>query len=237
MIATLGRQWKRRAVLAVVLGGMLPAGLQAHTLPISWLTLVPEADYLHAELVFNPFELKAFAELDTNRDQRLEPSELVAQEKALTERLLSCLRVEVADHVVAAETAGLECSLDTHHVALRMHYHCDARTAALRLRSDLMRLMQGFHLTQVTLHRGPAPQVAQLPGDGATAVFEAPPAETALATPPPAWTQSPDRGRRWGSIPWLRALLLGILTTGAVLWQNRRRRRTVFHATSSSSHP
>lgn len=237
MITTLGRQWTRRTTLAAVLAGLFPGGLHAHTLPISWLTLVPEADYLHAELVLNPFELKAFAELDTNRDQRLEPSELAAQEKALTERLLSCLRVEVAGHVIAAETAGLECSLDTHHVAFRIHYRCDARTATLRLRSDLMRLTQGFHLTQVTLHRGSAPQVAQLSGDGATAVFEPPPSETALATPRPVQTPSSHRARRWSSIPWLRALLLGILTTGAVLWQNRRRRRTVLHATSSSSHP
>ena len=51
----------------------------AHTLPVSCLRLVPEADYLHLELVFNPFELSFVAEVDDNKDNELDPGKLEAE--------------------------------------------------------------------------------------------------------------------------------------------------------------
>ena len=48
----------------------------AHTLPISYLRLVPEADYLHLELIFNPFELALMSEVDDNKDAELDLGEL-----------------------------------------------------------------------------------------------------------------------------------------------------------------
>ena len=67
--------WLRFICAAVLLSALAAA---AHTLPVSYLRLVPEADYLHLELVFNPFELSFVAEVDDNKDNELDPGELQA---------------------------------------------------------------------------------------------------------------------------------------------------------------
>ena len=51
----------------------------AHTLPVSCLRLVPEADYLHLELAFNLFELSFVTEVDDNKGNELDPGELEAE--------------------------------------------------------------------------------------------------------------------------------------------------------------
>ena len=71
------------AVLSrILIYGVLPAlcsmllathTARAHTLPISTLTLVPDENYLHLELILNPFELTFFSELDANHDGRFDP--------------------------------------------------------------------------------------------------------------------------------------------------------------------
>ena len=70
--------------------GMLALGAGAHTLPISYLHFIPDADYLHLELVFNPFELTFMSEVDENKDGELSPAELQAHGQMVADRLANC---------------------------------------------------------------------------------------------------------------------------------------------------
>lgn len=146
------------AALALWAGG----NLGAHTLPISYLTVVPDTEYLHLELTLNPFELSFFAELDGNRNGRLDPGEWESQQATVTEKLLAALEVTVAGKAVRAETAGVAPDLDSHHATLRAHYRVDARSAAVTVTSGLAGLTSGSHFTQVTFGAGGQRQTARL---------------------------------------------------------------------------
>lgn len=152
---------------------LLAAPAFAHTLPISFLTLVPDADYLHAELVLNPFELSFFAELDANHNRQLEPSELQANADALTRRLLDALKVSVGGKTLVAETAGFAPDAETHHIAFRAHYRVDARQAPVSIKSGLGVMTSGSHVTHVTFGKQPVQQ-ARLDMQTHLAVFNAP---------------------------------------------------------------
>jgi hypothetical protein len=156
----------------------------AHTLPISYLTVVPGADYLHLELLLNPFELNFFAELDTNKDGRLEPAELAGRQETVARRILDCLSLRVGGKPVAAEVAGVTPDVDSHHLTLRAQYHVDARTAPLEITSSLVSITSGSHLTQVTYQNGGRRQLAQLDMVSPKATFE--PFEIAASVVMPA---------------------------------------------------
>ena len=64
-----------------------------HTLPISYLRLVPEADYLHLELIFNPFELALMAEVDDNRDAELDLGELARHGQVVADAVVGALKL------------------------------------------------------------------------------------------------------------------------------------------------
>jgi len=127
---------KRAGVAAFFLAAaVLPVA--AHTLPISYVFMVTDKDYVHLELSFNPFELASFTEFDTNKNGRLDPEELASSQAKLTRQILDHLLLSADGKPVAAETAGIAPDADSHHATLRVHYRVDASRAALTLESTL----------------------------------------------------------------------------------------------------
>jgi hypothetical protein len=169
-------------LLAALVLTICPAGLRAHTLPISYLTVVTDTDYIHLELMFNPFELSFFSELDKNKNGQLEPAELEAQKEELTKRLVGSLKLRVNGKRIQAEVSGLIPDVDSHHLTLRAHYHADARRAAVTIESTLPRITSGSHLTLVTFSRGGQPQLAQLDTQSSKVTFEGEKVERAAVT-------------------------------------------------------
>lgn len=162
----------------MALGLVLTAGqLAAHTLPISYLFLVTDTDYVHLELSFNPFELSNFAEFDTNRNSQFDADELPGAGGKIARQLLDHLTLRVDDKVVAAETSGISPEADTHHATLRAHYRVDARHAALALESSLPEVTSSSHLTQVNFLRAGKRELAQLDVQSHQATFALPAGE------------------------------------------------------------
>jgi hypothetical protein len=143
----------------------------AHTLPISYLFMVTDVDYVHLELSFNPFELASFSEFDTNRNGRLDPAEIESQGDKITKLLLENLTLRVDGKEVAAENAGISPDGDSHHATLRAHYRVKAREAVVSLESNLQKVTSSSHLTQVNCWRGGERQLAQLDSQRHQATF------------------------------------------------------------------
>ena len=190
------------------------AGLCAHTLPISYLAVVPDSDYLHLELTLNPFELSFFSELDKDHDGQINPAELEAQQTNATRRILECLTVRVAGKPVTAEVAGISPDIGSHHITLRAQYPVDARHSALTIESNLATITSGSHLTQVTCSRTGRRQLAQLDMQSPAVTFA--PFEAAQASAPPAVAAS---GRLGGSCAFCLALGLPGLLLAVARWR------------------
>lgn len=141
---------------------LFPFHAAAHTLPISYLRLQPDADYLHLELVFNAFEISFISELDDNKDGELDEAELKAHGQTLANRVVSALKLTVGGKPVVAETAGMDLDMTGHHVRLRAHYKVDARRLPVTLESELNSITSSSHLIQVTFIEGSRQQLAQL---------------------------------------------------------------------------
>jgi hypothetical protein len=203
-----------RCLLAAV--GMLSFCAGAHTLPISYLRLLPDADYLHLELVFNPFELSFMSEVDENKDGELSVSELQAHEQMVADRVLGALKFSVAGRELRPETAGMDPDMSGHHVQLRAHFKVDARHAPLTLVSDLISIASSSHLTQVTCVNGNNTQMAQLDSQSREVTFMPPPEKK------PAIPMTRARAVFGGF--WLLLAVLSVLMVGAgVLLFVRRR--------------
>jgi hypothetical protein len=183
-------------------------GIRAHTLPISFLTIVPDTEYLHLELTFNPFELAFASELDRNKNGRIDPQEWEEQQTLVTARILECLKLEVGGQPVKVEVTGVTPDLDSHHATLRAHYHIDARGQQVRLESNLARITSGSHLTQVTFGTGEEVQRAQLDMQSNVATFK--PASLRNAITAPGVPVDSSSSRR------VRILLAGLLGTVAL---------------------
>ena len=149
----------------------------AHTIPISYLRLAPQADYLHLEFVFNPFELSFISEVDDNKDGGLDPAELKAHGDAVAKRVLAALKITVSGRLVAPETAGMDPDLNGHHVRLRAHYKIDARRLPLTLESEFNSITSASHLMQVTYAAEGGRQLGQLDAQARKVTFDAPGAE------------------------------------------------------------
>ncbi|MBI2925123.1 MAG: hypothetical protein HYY24_05390 [Verrucomicrobia bacterium] len=192
------------------------ASATAHTLPISYLTVVPDADYLHLEVTFNPFELTFFSELDRNRNGRLDTAEWEAQQAQITQRLVECLKLRVDDKLIAVETAGLTPDVDSHHATLRAHYRVDARRAPVSLESTLVTLTSGSHFSQVTFGREGRTQTARLDQQSSRVTFA--PLESS-----PAAGVTRDTGGAFKSVGLPSLLLVGAVALGLGLaWFARR---------------
>ena len=134
----------------------------AHTLPVSYLRLQSDSDYVHFELIFNPFELTFLPEVDDNRDGELSFAELEQHGKQLADRVVGAFQLSVGGKPLQAETAGMDPDLNGHHVRVRAHYKVDSPQLPLTLESDLIAIMSASHLTQVTYANGGSLQMAQL---------------------------------------------------------------------------
>jgi hypothetical protein len=164
------------------MGAVLAAGMlmwfalraTAHTLPISYVFVITDKDYVHLELSFNPFELASFAEFDANQNGRLDPGELSSTQDQLTRQILDHLVLSADGKPVAAETAGISPDADSHHATLRAHYRVEARRAALTLESSLQDITSSSHLSQVNFLRDGKPQLAQLDSQSHKVTFNAP---------------------------------------------------------------
>ena len=146
----------------------------AHTLPISYVFVVTDKDYVHLELSFNPFELAGFVDFDTNKNGRLDPEELSSTPDKLTRLILDHLVLSAEGKPVPAETAGIAPDADSHHATLRAHYRVDARRAGLTLESTLQAITSSSHLSQVNFLRDGKPQLAQLDSQSHRVTFAAP---------------------------------------------------------------
>jgi hypothetical protein len=143
----------------------------AHTLPISYLMLVPDGDYLHLELTLNPFDLNSAAGLDEEQQIRLNARQTGSKASGLAAQILDCLSIRANGTKIEAEVAGLTADPDSHHLTLRAHYRMDGRRANLSIESRLTSVMGVSHLTQVTCLRDGREQLAQLNGPAAIAIF------------------------------------------------------------------
>jgi len=159
--------WPLLAVMALLAGQA-----RAHNLPISYLHLQADAEYVHLELIFNVFELSFLSEVDDNKNGELDPDELKAHGQALANHVISALRVIVGDKPVAAETVGMDPEMMGHHVRLRAHYKVDARRLPLTLESELNGITSSSHLIQVTYVSEGRPQLAQLDAQSRRVKFQ-----------------------------------------------------------------
>lgn len=169
----------------------------AHTLPISYVFVVADKDYVHLELSFNPFELANFTEFDTNKNSRLDPEEMDSAQEKLPQQILAHLKLSADGKPVAAETAGLSPDADSHHATLRAHYPVNASRATLTLESTLQEITTSSHLTQVNFLRDGIPQLAQLDSESHKVVFKAPaaaPPDPAMPTCCPTCAPADSRG-------------------------------------------
>jgi hypothetical protein len=211
-----------RPGLPILLSYLLAAGLTlpaaAHTLPISYLRLVPDADYLHLELVFNPFELTFMSEVDDNKDGELDLAELAAHGQVVAQRAVGALKLTTGEAVLRPETVGMDPDLSGHHVRVRAHYKVDARRLPLTVETDLPTLTSSSHLTQVTYVNGNHQQLAQLDPHSRKVTFQ-PPSEPRSTAP-----QVEPRRRAPLGLALLGAIAF-LFVVGAVLtWFLRKRR-------------
>jgi hypothetical protein len=159
-----------------------------HTLPISYLRVSAGAEYVHVELVFNPFELRFIAEVDENRDGELDAKELKKHGPNIARRLADALKFTIDGRALRAESAGMDPDMTGHHVKLRAHYPADARRSPLTLESDLAVLTSASHLVQVTFLCDGQSELAQLDSHSKKVTFR----KHLPARPPPAPTKSPS---------------------------------------------
>ncbi|MCW5553770.1 MAG: hypothetical protein KIS67_16630 [Verrucomicrobiae bacterium] len=148
------------------------ARVEGHTLPISYLFVVTDVDYVHVELSFNPFELAGFSEIDTNRNGRLDPAEVRSQGDKLTRLLVEHLTVTVDRKRMIPETAGILPEADSHHAVLRAHYRVKAHGKSVSLESSLQKVTSSSHLTQVNFLSGGERQLAQLDSQSGKVTFK-----------------------------------------------------------------
>ena len=204
-------------VLGLVCASSLLPG-SGHTLPISFLRIVPDADFLHLELTFNPFELTFATELDQNKNGRIDPKEWEEQQGIVTQRILDCLKIEVDGKRVKADVSGVTPDMDSHHATLRAHYPVDARAWPVRVESALGSITSGSHLTQVTFGSEGRLQYAQLDAQSTVATFEPlnPPGSDSIRLPARATARWAGQGKIL-----LPGLIIVAVVLGVALWAAR----------------
>jgi len=198
----------RAACLSLLVAGVGTA--LPHTLPISYLSLAAGEDYLHLELVFNPFELQGFEEMDSNQNFRLDPVEWTQHEATVARQIDGALNILVDGRLIPAEVSGATLDPDSHHASFRAHYPVDVRQQAFVLESALPNLSDGSHICQVTFRGLASEQLAQLDMQSRKVRFgpapqpEPPPAP--LKPPDPATAPPPPGSRLWLALMPLLAL-------------------------------
>ena len=189
----------------------------AHTLPISYLRLQADTDYLHLELVFNAFEISFISELDDNKDGELSSDELRAHGQTLADRVVSALKIRVGDKAIAPETAGMDPDMTGHHVRMRAHYRVDARRLPITVESDLNSITSSSHLIQVTYSAEGSQQLGQLDMQSRKVVFL--PVRTVSARTPVAGVEAGKTA--FGAVPLITILLLVVVVAAMLLLRRR----------------
>jgi hypothetical protein len=113
------------------------AAANAHMLPISYLTVVPDKTHVHVEFVVNPYELQFFSEVDKNHNNVLDPEELGAFERLAKAYLANLIEIQVGGKLIKADVAGANLAVGTHHVVIRAHYPVDARDVPISIHCNL----------------------------------------------------------------------------------------------------
>ena len=202
----------------VAAAALFLSNADAHTLPISYLRIQPEADYLHLELTFNAFEMSFISELDDNKDGELDATELKAHGQVLADRVAGALKVSVGGKLFAAETDGMDPDLTGHHVRVRAHYRVDARRLPVTVESELNAITSSSHLIQVTYSADGKQRLAQLDMQTRKATFQ----PFAMAPQHPRLTKAVRvRQVAFGALLVLAILLLAVTAAAALLLLRR----------------
>ena len=188
---------KIKIILLWVLG--FSSWVNGHTLPVSYLTLVPDANYVHLELLLNPFDLSFFPEIDANHNGALESTELDQHRTAVQQRILECIELRSNRKIILPEISGAILSLTDHHLILRAHYRGDARWSKVFIDSRLPEITRGGHWTQVSFGDQGHRRSVILDGQSHTATFK-----------------SADRKSPFSYLTW--RLLSPSNSSGTVLW-------------------
>ncbi|MEW5978648.1 MAG: polysaccharide lyase family protein [Acidobacteriota bacterium] len=144
---------------------------RAHTLPVSDVILAPDENYVHLELLMNPFDLAFFSEIDGNHNRLLDPAELTQHQNVLTRKVLESLRLDLNGRTLHPEVAGTSLSLSDHHLILKAHYPIVALGGRLSLHSRLNEITHAGHLTRVQLIDGSRKSSAVLDARSVAAEF------------------------------------------------------------------
>ena len=155
-----------------LLSSKCPQSCFAHTLPISYMTVVPDADYLHLELSINPFELNFLPLLAWEESGRIDTKLSQTQNNQIERKLLSALQIRVGGKIIPAETSGLTTDPGSHHLTFLAHYRADALHLPLKIESDLAALTGSSHVTEVTYQRDGRQQLARFDAQSFSAQFE-----------------------------------------------------------------
>jgi len=158
----------------------------AHTLPISYMTLVPDADYLHLELSINPFELNFLPLMAWEESGRLDAKVSQEQNKQIETKILGALKISVGGKIIVAENAGVTSDPDSHHLTFLAHYKADALHLPLTIESDLAALTGSSHITEVTYQRDGRQQLARFDAQSFRAQFAPFEKQIFVAAPPVA---------------------------------------------------
>jgi hypothetical protein len=213
-----------RLAATSLLALLMARAASAHDLPISYLTMVPDADYLHLELTVNSSELSFFGELDQNEDGRLDVAELEAEGEKTARRILERLVLRVNGAAVEPETCGIVPNLDTHHLTLRAHYPVDARSAPVSLESRLTTITPGSHVTLVRFEQPAGRQSARLDIHSRTASFVAQ-GGMKTAAAPPITNNSPAAGANWIWVMLSAGLAILAASVGSIFIVHRKTRK------------
>lgn len=145
---------------------LFPIYTNAHTLPISDLTMVADEEYLHLELSLNPGELNFHSELAPNG-----PQQSARNEDLIARKIIEQIRVKVGNTRASPETVGIANDDGSHHLVLRAHYPLKNSSGHLQVESHLCNVTSASHFTQVIFRKGDAIQLAQLDSQTQTADF------------------------------------------------------------------
>jgi hydrogenase/urease accessory protein HupE len=156
-----------RAWIALLLGGLLLAPLQAHDLYRSESKLVVKGREVQATLTFN---LLDFPGVDQNGDQRISPDEFAAAFERVSAAILQRYVLSSSGSAVRI-TRNSDELIDDHVLLLRLTYLFPQQVLALQMTSNLPDLLgQGHvHLVSVVLNGRLQEQI--LDGRNRTAFF------------------------------------------------------------------
>ncbi|MGZ4973689.1 MAG: glycoside hydrolase family 38 N-terminal domain-containing protein, partial [Limisphaerales bacterium] len=170
-------QLSRQLFCAVVLLFTTPLLTFAHTLPISYLTVVPDSDHVHVELSINPFELNFLP------GRAWEDATVLMQQKdTITKEILAHLEIRVGGKTVESDSVGTMMDEGSHHLTFLAHYPAQ-RSQPITINSDLTTVTSVSHITEVTYRGTSGEQMARLDAQNRHVEFSPTPSIAVTSTP------------------------------------------------------